>query len=195
VLATIIDGKLAKVTGDPDNSMFMGYTCVKGRALPEIHNNPQRLSHSHKRQPDGTYASISAKQQELIETYGPRSVALYLGTHGMPYPASALMANAFIRAIESPMFLTANTIDQPGKQIALAAHGHVLGGDIDFHEADSWMLIGTNPIVSKAIGIRGQSPAQNLEVAIRRGIAILAGMIDIIIGERLCDWQFLTENV
>ena len=150
-------------------------------------------------------------------------MALYLGTNGLPYPASALMANAFIRAIESPMFFTANTIDQPGKQIALAAHGHWLGGDINFHEADSWMLIGTNPLVSKAIGIPGQNPAQNLRAAIgprheahrdrpapisdggarcdphpaRPGedVAILAGMINVIIRENLCDTDFLEENV
>jgi anaerobic selenocysteine-containing dehydrogenase len=42
-LATVTDGKLVKVTGDPDNPMFKGYTCAKGRALPEIHNNPKRL--------------------------------------------------------------------------------------------------------------------------------------------------------
>jgi anaerobic selenocysteine-containing dehydrogenase len=232
VLATVSDGKLIKVTGDPDNPMFKGYTCNKGRALPEIHNSPQRLLHSQKRRPDGTYGridaqramdEIAAKLQDLIETHGPRSVALYLGTNGLPYPASALMANAFIRAIESPMFFTANTIDQPGKQIALAAHGHWLGGDIDFHEADSWMLVGTNPLVSKAIGIPGQNPAQNLRSALSRGmklividprrsqtaaraaihiqprpgedVAILAGMINVIIGEKLCDTAFLDENV
>jgi anaerobic selenocysteine-containing dehydrogenase len=121
------------------------------------------------------------------------------------------------------MFFTANTIDQPGKQIALAAHGHWLGGDVDFHEADSWMLIGTNPLVSKAIGIPGQNPAQNLKAALNRGmklividprrsqtaaraaihiqplpgedVTILAGMINVIIREGLCDNDFLTENV
>ena len=95
--------------------------------------------------------------------------------------------------------------------------------DTDFHEAASWMLIGTSPIVSKAIGIPAQTPAQNLKVAISRvmnlividprrsqtaaratihiqprpgeDVAILTGMINIIIGEKLCDWQFLTENV
>lgn len=231
VLATVSDGKLVKVTGDPDNPMFKGYTCAKGRALPDIHNNPDRLLHSQKRQADETYApidankamdEIAAKLQSLIDTYGPRSVALYLGTNGLPYPASALMANAFIRAIESPMFFTANTIDQPGKQIAMAAHGHWLGGDVDFHEADSWMLIGTNPLVSKAIGIPGQNPAQNLKAALSRGMklividprrsqtaaraaihiqprpgedyAILAGMINIIISENLCDTEFLADN-
>lgn len=232
VLATVTDGRLTKVTGDPDNPMFKGYTCAKGRALPEIHNNPQRLLHSQKRQPDGTHAPIAAETamdeiaaqlQRLIDEHGPRSVALYLGTNGLPYPASALMANAFIRGIGSPMFFTANTIDQPGKQIALAAHGHWLGGDVNFHEADSWMLIGTNPLVSKAIGIPGQNPAQNLRTAIGRGmklividprrsqtaaraaihlqprpgedVTIVAGIINFVITEGLCDTEFLADNV
>ncbi|WP_283609779.1 molybdopterin-dependent oxidoreductase, partial [Mycolicibacterium poriferae] len=182
VLATVTDGRLTKVAGDPDNPMFQGYTCAKGRALPEIHNNPQRLLHSRKRQPDGTHTQIgseqamdeiAAKLQELISGYGPRSVAMYLGTNGLPYPASALMGNAFMRGIESPMFFTANTIDQPGKQIALAAHGHWLGGDVDFHEADSWMLIGTNPLVSKAIGIPGQNPSRSLRAATERGMKLI----------------------
>jgi anaerobic selenocysteine-containing dehydrogenase len=232
VLATVVDGRLAKVTGDPDNPMFKGYTCSKGRALPDIHNNPQRLLHSQKRQPDGTYAAIDAERatdeiaerlRHLIDTYGPRSVALYIGTNCLPYPASPLTANAFIRAIESPMFFTANTIDQPGKQIALAAHGHWLGGDVPFDEADSWLLVGTNPLVSKAIGIPGQNPGQNLRAAIGRGmklvvidprrsqtaaraaihiqprpgedVAIIAGMINLIIREGLCDNDFLAEHV
>ena len=81
VLATVTDGRLTKVTGDPDNPMFKGYTCVKGRTLPEIHNNPSRLLHSQKRQADGTYApieseramdEIAAKLQELISAHGPR---------------------------------------------------------------------------------------------------------------------------
>lgn len=232
VLATVTDGKLTKVTGDPDNPMFRGYTCAKGRALPEIHNSASRLLHSQKRQLDGHHTPIEAQVamdeiaahlQRLIAAHGPRSVALYLGTNGLPYPASALMANAFIRGIGSPMFFTANTIDQPGKQIALAAHGHWLGGDVDFHEADSWMLIGTNPLVSKAIGIPGQNPGQGLRSALARGmklividprrsqtaaraaihlqprpgedVAIVAGIINFVISEGLCDTEFLAQNV
>ncbi len=121
------------------------------------------------------------------------------------------------------MFFTANTIDQPGKQIALAAHGHWLGGDVNFDEADSWLLVGTNPLVSKAIGIPGQNPAQHLKAAVARGmklividprrsqtaaraaihiqprpgedVAILAAIINLIISENLCDTEFLAENV
>ena len=232
MIATVTDGRLTKVTGDPDNPMFKGYTCAKGRALPAIHNNPERLLSSKKRQADGTFAPIEAEQamdeiattlSSLIDNHGPRSVAVYLGTNGLPYPASALMANAFIRAIESPMFFTANTIDQPGKQIALAAHGHWLGGDVSFDDADTWLLVGTNPVVSKAIGIPGQNPAQHLKAAVARGmqlivvdprrtqtaaraaihlqprpgedVTILAAFLNLIIGEGLCDTDFLTENV
>ena len=232
LIATITDGRLTKVSGDPDNPMFKGYSCAKGRALPAIHNNPQRLLSSQKRGSDGGFTPIEAQQamdeiagklSSLIDRYGPRSVALYLGTNGLPYPASALMANAFIRAIESPMFFTANTIDQPGKQIALAAHGHWLGGDISFDDADSWLLIGTNPVVSKAIGIPGQNPAHHLKEAAARGmqlivvdprrtqtaaraaihiqprpgedVTILAAFINLIIREGLCDTEFLAENV
>ena len=193
---------------------FVDLSCqwreIRDAALPDI---------DAERAMDDIAATLTA----LIDEHGPRSVALYLGTNGLPYPASALMANAFIRAIESPMFFTANTIDQPGKQIALAAHGHWLGGDVDFHEADSWMLVGTNPLVSKAIGIPGQNPAQNLKAALGRGMklividprksqtaaraaihlqprpgedaTILAGMINFVIGEGLCDTEFLTEHV
>ena len=232
VIATVTDGRLTKVTGDPENPMFKGYTCAKGRALPAIHNNPERLLSSQKRGTDGAFAPIEAQQAmdeiasrltSLIETHGPRSVAVYLGTNGLPYPASALMANAFLRAIESPMFFTANTIDQPGKQIALAAHGHWLGGDVNFDDADSWLLVGTNPVVSKAIGIPGQNPAAHLKAAVSRGmqlivvdprrtqtaaraaihiqprpgedVAILAAFINVIIEEGLCDNGFLSENV
>ena len=62
VIATVTDGRLTKVTGDPDNPMFKGYTCAKGRALPAIHNNPERLLSSQKRGADGTFAPIEAQQ-------------------------------------------------------------------------------------------------------------------------------------
>ena len=108
-------------------------------------------------------------------------------------------------------------------QIAQALHGHWLGGDIDFDEADSWILVGTNPVVTKATGIPGQNPAYRLRNAIKRGMklividprvsqtaaratmhiqprpgedaSILAGLINVIINENLCDTEFLAANV
>lgn len=232
VLVTVEDGRAVKVEGDRDNPVFQGYTCPKGRALADMHNDPDRLLHSQKRQADGSFAKIgsaeatdeiAARIDAIVAEHGPRSVAIYAGTNLLPYPASGGMANAFIRALGSPMFFTANTIDQPGKQIALAAHGHWCGGDLDFNECDSWMLLGTNPIISKSIGVPGANPAQRIKQAAGRGmqlividprrsqtadkaaihlqpqpgedVAILAGMIRLILAEGLHDRVFVEENV
>jgi anaerobic selenocysteine-containing dehydrogenase len=232
VLATVTDGKLVRVTGDPQNPLYQGFTCGKGRALPEIHNSPDRLLHSRKRQTTGDFTAIdvevamdeiAARLQQIIDEYGPRAVAVYVGTAALPYPTGPLVANAFTRAIDSPMFFTSNSIDQPGKQIAQAAHGHWLGGDILFDDADSWILVGTNPLVTKAAGIPGQNPFFRLRQALKRGMklividprvsqtawratvhiqprpgedaSILACLVNIIISEKLCDTEFLSENV
>src|SRR3954451_8746536 len=69
VLATVTDGRLTDVKGDPDNPLFKGYTCPKGRALPDYHNSPTRLLHSQKKQADGSFAPISvARASDEIAT-------------------------------------------------------------------------------------------------------------------------------
>ncbi len=132
ILVTLEDGRPTKVVGDPQAPLYHGYTCPKGRALPEQHNHPERLIHSVRRsangervriEPEIAMDEIAAKVRALVNEYGPRSVALYVGTNSLPYPASPGLANAWLRGIGSPMFFTSNTIDQPGKQIASALHG------------------------------------------------------------------------
>ncbi len=231
VLASIEDGRVTRVEGDPDNPLFRGYTCPKGRALPELHNHPGRLLQSRKRGSDGQLRPIASEQavaevaqrlRAIIDEHGPRAVAMYAGTNVLPYPTSAITANAFMRAIGSPMFFTSNTIDQPGKQIAASAHGHWLGGDQPFEEADTWLLVGVNPVISKAAGVPGQNPAQKLKEAVERGMqlividprlsetarraalhirprpgedaAILAGMLRVIFTEGWHDAEFLAAH-
>ncbi len=174
--------KVTKVTGDPDNPLFKGYTCPKGRALPELHNHEGRLLHSLKLQADGSHTPIASQDavveiadhiQALIDEFGPRSIAFYVGTPNAGQPTAAGMGNAFMRALGSRMFFTSNTIDQPGKQIATALHGKWLGGEPDFDRADAWLLVGNNPIISKSAGISGQNPAQKLKDAQARGMKLI----------------------
>lgn len=232
ILATVSDGRLTEVKGDPDNPLFKGYTCPKGRALPELHNSASRLLHSQKRQPDGTYApipvnramdEISARLQAIVAQHGPRSVAVYTGTSGQSYPGGANMAAALLQAIGSPMFFTPNPIDSPGKQIAASAHGNWLAGDLPFAGADTWLLVGMNPVISKANGVPFNNPAQRLKEEVARGMklividprktetanraaihiqprpgedpTILAGLINVIIGAGLYDRQFVASEV
>ena len=88
VMVTLQDGLVVRVDGNPDAPLYDGFTCPKGRALPALHNNPDRLLHSLKRQPDGSFkpiptdvaiAEIAQKLGAVIARHGPRAVAGFLG--------------------------------------------------------------------------------------------------------------------
>ena len=170
MLATVTDGRLTKVTGDPDNPMFKGYTCPKGRALPEIHNNPQRLLHSQKRRPTARYAPIEAERaMDEIAAKLQQSDRHARAALGRPLPRHQRSALSGIRADGECVHQRHRVADVLHRQHHRPAGQadrhrrprHWLGGDVDFHEADSWMLIGTNPVISKAIGIRARTPPRS----------------------------------
>lgn len=97
ILVEVEDGRAVKVSGDPSNDLYQGYTCPKGRALPEMHANPSRLLHSLRRDATGEHHPIGSEDamdevaervSAILAEHGPRSVALYIGTNSGPYPAS-----------------------------------------------------------------------------------------------------------
>ncbi len=58
----IEDNKVNQVRGDTDNPMYHGFTCIKGRNLPEQHNGSLRLRSSMKRTADGGFQPIGSEQ-------------------------------------------------------------------------------------------------------------------------------------
>jgi anaerobic selenocysteine-containing dehydrogenase len=230
VKVAIEDGRPVKVLGDIENPMYHGYTCVKGRELPAQHLHPERLLAPRKRA-GSTFRTIpsaqaldeiAAKVGQLIRDHGPRSIALYTGTYSFPYPAGTAMAGAFMKAIGSPMQFSSGSIDQPGKPMAIAFHGRWNAGPQPFADADTWMLVGANPVVSKWGGIPQYNPGKRLHDALKRGLrlvvidprltecarkaevhlqckpgedpAILAGIVNIIIAEGLYDRAFVNDE-
>ncbi|PYO52708.1 MAG: hypothetical protein DMD83_25310, partial [Candidatus Rokuibacteriota bacterium] len=43
MLVEVEDGRLVKISGDPDNPDSRGFLCVRGQASREIIGNPRRL--------------------------------------------------------------------------------------------------------------------------------------------------------
>lgn len=232
IVAEVDDGVLTKVKGDAENAFFNGYTCPKGRFLPEQHNGPYRLLHSQKRTPAGNFESIASESamdevsqqiQAILDEHGPRSIAVYGGTGQLASGVTPSIAVSFLAAIGSPMHFTSSTIDQPGKAIAMAAHGLWSGGELDFHSADSWIVVGANPVISKSSGAPGNNPGQKLKEAQERGLklividprrtetakrahihlqarpgedpTVLAGLLHVIISEGLFDSEFVESDV
>ncbi|TMA25300.1 MAG: molybdopterin dinucleotide-binding protein, partial [Deltaproteobacteria bacterium] len=226
------DGRPVRVTGDRANPAYHGFTCAKGRQLPALHAHPDRLLHSQKRTADGPFEPIAsaraidevaARIQDLIARYGPRSIALYVGTYSGPHPATIPFAIGWLLAAGSRMVFTAATIDQPGKNIANALHGRWLGGSHVFDESDAWLLVGNNPLISMSGGIPPANPARRLRDAKARGMklvvidprrtetarsadvylqprpgedpALLAALLHVVIREGLFDRDFARDHV
>jgi anaerobic selenocysteine-containing dehydrogenase len=177
---TIEDGRAVKVVGNRRAPLYHGYTCPKGRALPQLHHRPDRLLRSLKKQPDGSFTpipsadlidEISERIGLLLNRHGPRAIAAYLSGAVLDQPAASTLMISFLQAIGSPMFFTAATIDQPGLAIAHALHGRWLGGRIRPEERDLFIVVGGNPVSSKQY--LPQNPAMQLKALRRRGARLV----------------------
>src|SRR5215472_4837115 len=180
IVVTIEDGRAVEVHGDRDAPLFDGYTCPKGRALPEIHANPKRLLHSLRRRADGSHEPVASddaiddiadRLRDIVERHGPNSVAIYIGTSSAAYPAMGSIAAAMLTALGSKMIFSAASIDQPGTRIADALHGLWLGGRTPFDEVDAFLFAGTNPVISKQF--LAENPARRLAHAVERGTKVI----------------------
>jgi anaerobic selenocysteine-containing dehydrogenase len=150
------DGRISSITGDRENPLFRGYTCVKGRAHADLYDHPQRLTRSLKRTADG-FAPIAVEQamdqiadriRGIVSEHGPRAVALYYATYfALDNQAQLSVVDAFARALGTPMMFSPFTTDQPGKAIAKGLHGMWMA-PARFRTAEAVLLVGHNPLVS-----------------------------------------------
>lgn len=182
ITVDVEDGVATRVRGDVANRFFAGYTCTKGRQLPQQHAHPDRLLHSLKRMPDGTFVEIDVQKamdeiadglREILDEHGPLAVANYGGTYGQVHPATGPMQVAFMDAISSPRRFTAQTIDQPGKAIAKGLLGMWLAPAQGFDDADVGLIIGANPLVAISGGLPNANPKRWLHHARKRGFRLL----------------------
>ena len=176
------DNKVIEIRGDTSNPIYGGYTCIKGRHLPDQHNHPDRIRTSLKRMPDGSFQpiaseqaldEIAAKLSAIIEEHGPRSVATYNGTYAFCNAITLSVTRAWHAGVKSPSYYTSVTIDQPAKAIAASRHGTWMGGSHGFETADVAMLIGNNPVVSMFGGIPPFNPWKRLRDAQARGLKLI----------------------
>jgi len=231
ILVEVEEGRPVRIEGDREDPIYQGYTCAKGRQLPAQHAHPERLLHSMKRSDAGAHQpveseraldEIAEKIAAIAERHGPRSVALYIGTLAGSHPTAAVSAVGWLLALGSRMVFTAASIDQPGKNIANALHGRWLGGPYLFDEADAWLIVGANPVISGTGGISSVHSARRIRAAKQRGArlvvidprrsetarfadlhlqprpgedpALLAAMLHVIVREELFDRSFVTQN-
>ncbi|HIG42533.1 MAG: molybdopterin-dependent oxidoreductase [bacterium] len=179
------DGKPIAIRGDAEDPMYGGYTCIKGRQLPEQYATPKRVRNSLKKNAAGDLVEvdtdqamdeIAAKIQQLIKDHGPRSVATYVGSYGFQNSAALTISKAWHQSIGSTSYYTSVTIDQPAKFIAGSRFGTWGGGTHAFTGSDVCLIIGNNPVVSQYSafgGIPPFSPYARLRDAMKAGMKVI----------------------
>jgi len=186
MVATVEDNKLIAIAPDTDNEVYGGYTCIKGRQLPEQMYYPQRILSSLKKNADGTRTAISSAQaldeiadqlKAILKEHGPRSIASYNGTVSFQNSATHPVAKAWHVALDSPSYYTSITIDQPAKVgIGAARMGFWSGGSHTWKDSNVALILGNNTLVSHFSipgGIPSFSPANALREGKKRGVKII----------------------
>ncbi len=179
------NGRVLKVKGVDSDPLFKGYTCIKGRQLPDQMNDPARLRGPLRRTADGVFEAVSSadaldgiadRLAEILATHGPRAIATYTGTGGYQNAPSHPVAQAFHRAIGSVSYYTSVTIDQPMKATANMRMGVWEAGPQNFSEADVLLAIGYNPMVSSFApfgGLQGTDPFVTLRRRKAEGLKLI----------------------
>ncbi|WP_299195511.1 molybdopterin-dependent oxidoreductase [uncultured Erythrobacter sp.] len=159
--------KVVEVRGDPDDPAYGGYTCMKGRELPDSHNAEHRLHHSLVRGEDGefremamgeTLEHVASELRRIIDKHGPHSVAVFMGSGGFQNSSAMAASLSFAQAIGSRNFYTSVTLDQPAKVFTTMRYGKWMAGPNTFSESDVAFFIGNNPIVSHYAPVGGVPP-------------------------------------
>ena len=181
------NGRMVRARPDGSVSPYGAYLCPKGLSSVDFHNGAEdRLLHSLKKQPDGSFApidaesaldEIGAKLKALYEEHGPRSIAVYHGTGAYRAVLGNLMERAWVAALDTPNFFSSMTIDQSAKWVTMARMGVMASGRHSFRDADVALIAGGNPLVTHqgapfAVAETG-APARAFTAAKERGCKIV----------------------
>ena len=180
----VASNRVLSVRGVRDDPVFGGYTCLKGRQLPEQLSHPDRLRHPQRRVggrlvPIGSrelFDDLAGQLGTIIAEHGPRAVATYTGTGAFQNSTSMAMAKAWHEAIGSTSCYSSVTIDQPAKVVAPYRLGVWEAGYHGFAGADVAMALGYNPMVSSygpPGGVPGSNPFVTLREAKRDGLTLI----------------------
>lgn len=159
MVATVEDGRIARLRPDPDNPLSQGYACPKGIAMAQIQNDPDRVTHPLRRRPDGEFervgweeamADIAGRLGRTLADRGPGAVGWYMGNPGAFSFSHTVWVKGFLDAIGSPHYYTAGSQDVNNRFAAGALlYGTPLAVPIpDIERTEFLLMVGANPLVS-----------------------------------------------
>jgi anaerobic selenocysteine-containing dehydrogenase len=158
ILVDVDGDRVVRVRGDRDHPLSNGYTCAKGRGLPQMHHHPDRLERPLLRvdghlQPttwDAALDDLGARMRAVIDQHGPDAVGIFFGSGVGMDAAGYRTAEALFHAIGTQARFSPLTIDGTAKVLIAGEVGGFpgLSPHVDTDRAGLVVYIGINPVVS-----------------------------------------------
>lgn len=156
---TIEGSQVTSVRGDDDDVFSHGYICPKGVSIGELHHDPDRLRYPLIKGIDGvhrraTWEQAWAEVERLLapvrSEHGNDAIGVYFGNPNVHNVSAALYGPALVRALDTPYYFSASTVDQMPQQVAVGLmYGTGLSVPVpDIDRTDYLLILGANPIVS-----------------------------------------------
>jgi anaerobic selenocysteine-containing dehydrogenase len=172
------DGCAVAVRGDEAHPLSAGYSCNKGRALPALHHNPDRLDTPLVRV-DGQLAAttwpdvladLDGRLSDLVDESGPGSIGFFTGSGMYLDTAGYWATRRLMRRFASGHFYSDTTIDSAAKYrvMELMAGTYSLMAHAD-PQAKLVVMFGTNPVVSHGQTPMFEDPVQRLRRSKQQG--------------------------
>ncbi len=183
LIATIEDGRLARLRPDREHPITRGFACNKGLLGVRIHHDPDRVNSPLRRTRPGHFepaswdeaiGEIAERLRAVIDRHGPDAISAYTGN---PTAFNALYspaAGAFFQQIGVGRLFSSGTQDCANKFTGSEA---VFGSSTinpipDIEHTDYLLIIGENPRVSRMSFLSIADPMAVLKAARRRGARI-----------------------
>ncbi len=182
--------RVLDVRGDPDDPFSRGHICPKAVALPDLHDDPDRLRKPMVRNGaswkevswDEALAHAGRGLVDVQRRHGRHAIASYLGNPTVHNHATLLFTQVLGRALATRSRYSATSLDQLPQMLAgFLMFGHQLLMPVpDVDRTQYLLVIGANPLASNgslmtvpAFRSRLKAlQAQNNCIADVRGLAI-----------------------
>lgn len=178
--ATVEDGRLLALRPDPDHPLSQGFACPKGIAFEQVHNDPDRVLHPLKRQPDGSFERVSwqhamgdivTRLRAIHDAHGSSAIGWYWGNPGAFSLGHTVWVAAFMAALGSPHLFTAGSQDVNSR---FAASHLLYGAPLtvpvpDLARVELLVIVGANPLVSHGSVLTAPRIKDQLKGIVARG--------------------------
>lgn len=171
MIATVAGDRVLKLEGDPDHPASGGYSCAKGRAIPELHHHETRLDRPRLGEVEASWevclADLGAKLAGLRADHGADAVGVFGGTGGAWDTLGWWASTRLVKALGTAQYYTVGTVDTaPLYRAAELVTGHHSVQPIWVPDAPGpslAILLGTNPCVAHGyLGADWPNPVHRL---------------------------------